>query len=257
MSISSSTTPRSSAMSSGAKRECINISARMDNAGLQALVQHLHIIAGALLVGESVGLSAQRIDRDCDVLRGALFRAFEDHVLDKVRNAAERRRLIPAAVADPDADRCGAHIVPASPQSGARRWGEHVFHTYCSYCCQPLFRMGKGGMEPIPPQSSVLFASYLIIDPGAAVVQIIPVAVRIVIIAGFRIVPAAFLGKRSGIIRAAGGRAGIVRSHRGRWAVRRNRRRQSGSFASAGCVVVDELLPSDVSEAVSPGKTSS
>ena len=54
------------------------------DAGLQTLVQHLHIIAGAFLVGESVRLAAECVDRNSDMLGGALFRALEDHVLDKV-----------------------------------------------------------------------------------------------------------------------------------------------------------------------------
>ena len=81
------------------------------NAGLQALIQHLHVIAGAFFVGESVGLSAQRVDRDSDVLGGTFFRALENHMFDKMGNAAQCGGFIPAAVADPDADRYRTHRV--------------------------------------------------------------------------------------------------------------------------------------------------
>ena len=54
------------------------------DAGFETLVQHLHIIAGAFLIGKGVGLSAQCVDSDSDVLGRALFRAFEDHVLDEM-----------------------------------------------------------------------------------------------------------------------------------------------------------------------------
>ncbi len=43
------------------------------DAGLQALVQHLHIVAGALLVGKGVGLAAEGVDGDRDVAARSAF----------------------------------------------------------------------------------------------------------------------------------------------------------------------------------------
>ena len=104
----------------------------MENAGLQALVQHLHVIAGALLVRKGIGLPAERVDRNGDVLRGALFRALEDHVLDKVRDAAERGRFIPAAVADPDTDRYRAHGIQLF-RDQAHAVGENAFDIHTCF----------------------------------------------------------------------------------------------------------------------------
>lgn len=124
------------------------------NAGLETAVEHLHIVAGAFLVGEGVGLTAERVDGDGDMTRGALFRALEDHVLDEVRNAVQLRRFIAAAVADPDADRYRAHIVQTLGDD-AHAVGENSFyiHNIRSYISFFPFVL-RGSEAAAPPKKA-------------------------------------------------------------------------------------------------------
>ena len=116
------------------------------NAGLETAVEHLHIVAGAFLVGEGVGLTAERVDGDGDMTRGALFRALEDHVLDEVRNAVQLRRFIAAAVADPDADRYRAHIVQTLGDD-AHAVGENSFYIHNIRSYISFFPFVLGGVR--------------------------------------------------------------------------------------------------------------
>ena len=76
----------------------------------QVLVEHLDVVAGVFLRGEGVELPADRIDRLRDVLGGALLGAFEEHVLDEMRDAAALVALVPRAPHQPDTDRHRTHM---------------------------------------------------------------------------------------------------------------------------------------------------
>ena len=85
----------------------------------QVLVEDPRVEAGVLLGGEGVELTADRVERDRDVQRRALGGALEQQVLEEVRAAVQRRRLVARADADPDADagRAGAgHLLGDDPQ---------------------------------------------------------------------------------------------------------------------------------------------
>jgi hypothetical protein len=71
------------------------------------LVEYLDVVAGVLFGGESVELTANRIDCLGDVLSAARRRALEEHVLHEVGDAALLGRFVagPAREPDPDADR--------------------------------------------------------------------------------------------------------------------------------------------------------
>ena len=87
------------------------IGQHVDGAG-QMLVEHLDVVARALLRRESVEMAPDRVDLLRDVLRRPGRRALEEHVLDEVRDARVRRALVPrsAGQPDPEADRaCAGH----------------------------------------------------------------------------------------------------------------------------------------------------
>ena len=73
----------------------------------QMLVEHLDVVAGVFLGGKGVELSADGVDRLCDVFRRTGRCPLEQHVLDEVRDATSLRRLVPrpAGQPHPDADR--------------------------------------------------------------------------------------------------------------------------------------------------------
>ena len=76
----------------------------------QMLVEHLDVVARVLLRRERVHLTADRVDRLRDVLGAAGGRPLEEHVLDKVGDAALLLRLVARAAREPDADADGAHV---------------------------------------------------------------------------------------------------------------------------------------------------
>ena len=71
----------------------------------QVLVEHPGVEAGVLLRGEGVELPAHRVERHRDVQRRALRGALEQQVLEEVRAAVQRRRLVARPDVDPHTDR--------------------------------------------------------------------------------------------------------------------------------------------------------
>jgi hypothetical protein len=61
---------------------------------VQVVVEDPRVEAGVLLGGEGVELTADRVQRDRDVQRGALTGALEQQVLEEVRAAVKSRRLV-------------------------------------------------------------------------------------------------------------------------------------------------------------------
>jgi hypothetical protein len=91
----------------------------------QMFVEHLDVVARILLRREGVHLAADRVDRLRDVFRATSRRTLEQHVLDEVRDAALRLRLVAgtARKPHPDADRSHVrHLLCEKPEAV----GEHV-----------------------------------------------------------------------------------------------------------------------------------
>ena len=61
---------------------------------VHVFVEHLDVEADGFLAGEGVEIAADRVDFPGDVLRRAGGGAFEDHVLDEVREAVFFRGLV-------------------------------------------------------------------------------------------------------------------------------------------------------------------
>ena len=76
----------------------------------EMLVENFRVVADQLLGGEGVEISADRIDGARDLFRGPVAGAFEEHVLDEVRDAVLLGRFVARSGADPDADRDGADM---------------------------------------------------------------------------------------------------------------------------------------------------
>ena len=112
-------------------------------------VQHLHVVAGAVLRGKGVGLAAHRVHDRGDVAGAAFFRALEDHVLDEMGHAVQVRRLEAAAVAYPNADRRRAYMVDLlRNHAHAIRQNNFLIHIFIFHrSC--LFRKRPGGF-PLP-----------------------------------------------------------------------------------------------------------
>ena len=69
------------------------------------LLQHLGVIRGAFARGVGVEMAADRLDLLGDRAGAAPLGALERHVLEKMRDAVDLRRLVPCADIDPDAER--------------------------------------------------------------------------------------------------------------------------------------------------------
>jgi hypothetical protein len=76
----------------------------------QVLVEHFDVIAGVFLGGEGIHLAADGVDGLGDVLRAAGGGALEEHVLDKMRDAALFLRLMTRPTGEPDADAHRPHV---------------------------------------------------------------------------------------------------------------------------------------------------
>ena len=76
----------------------------------QVLVEHLQMERRVLLGGERVHVAADRVDLGGDLLRRAVLRALEDHVLDEVADAGLRGHLVPAPPLQPHPDGHAAHV---------------------------------------------------------------------------------------------------------------------------------------------------
>ena len=76
----------------------------------QVFVEHLDVVAGTLLGRERIQQAAHRIDLLGDALRRPRRRAFEQHMLDEVRNTAPRLVFMPGATRQPDADADRPHV---------------------------------------------------------------------------------------------------------------------------------------------------
>ena len=70
----------------------------------QMLVEHLDVVACVLLRRERVELASDRVDLLSDVLGRSRRRAFEEHVLNEVRDPAAVSRLVPRSPRQPDAN---------------------------------------------------------------------------------------------------------------------------------------------------------
>ena len=97
-------------MSSGAERRVQHDVGQDVHRQRQMLVEHLDVVAGVFLRGERVELAADRIDRLRDVLGRPRRRALEQHVLDKMGDAAALGRFMPRPARQPDADADRAHL---------------------------------------------------------------------------------------------------------------------------------------------------
>ena len=76
----------------------------------QMLVEHLDVVAGVLFRRERVELAANRVDRLRDILGRSRVGALEEHVLDEVRNPAERVGFVARPPRQPHANRHGPNL---------------------------------------------------------------------------------------------------------------------------------------------------
>src|SRR3954466_13945083 len=74
------------------------------------LVENLDVVARVLLRGKGIELTTDRVNRLGDVLGAAVVGAFEEHVLDKVRDAAALARSMPRTAHQPAANRHRPHM---------------------------------------------------------------------------------------------------------------------------------------------------
>ena len=71
----------------------------------QVFVEHLGVEANHLFGGEGVEIAADRIDRTRDVFGRPVGRAFEEHVLDEVREAVFFGGFAAGTARNPNPDR--------------------------------------------------------------------------------------------------------------------------------------------------------
>jgi hypothetical protein len=86
----------------------------------EVLVAHLRVVAGVLLRGERIVLTADRIERHRDVERGTRGRALEQQVLEEVRRAERAGPLVTRADGHPVPDRGTAsagHVLGQDPHA--------------------------------------------------------------------------------------------------------------------------------------------
>lgn len=92
------------------KESCVEIHIREHFHALCGVnIARQRVVTGAALCGVGVYLRAEGIDFVCDVEGGALFRALEKHVLQKMRDATLLRTLVNGARLHENAHRRGAH----------------------------------------------------------------------------------------------------------------------------------------------------
>ena len=84
----------------------------------QVLIEHLHVEADALLGGEGIHVAANRIDLAGNVLGGAVFGPFEDHVLDEMGDSIPLRVLVAGPGLDPYSDRDRANVLHLFGENG-------------------------------------------------------------------------------------------------------------------------------------------
>src|SRR6267143_3469972 len=84
---------------------------------LEMLGARLGIEAGAFLACERVQISADSFHRLRNLMRAAPSRAFEEHMLDKMRGAIERGRFESASYSNPEPHAYAGHV-------GHRRRGD-------------------------------------------------------------------------------------------------------------------------------------
>ena len=76
----------------------------------QMLVQHFDVVARVFLCGESIQLTADGIDHLRDVFGRSRGGAFEQHVLDEMRDASVFGAFMPRSPRQPDADADRTHL---------------------------------------------------------------------------------------------------------------------------------------------------
>ena len=111
MRISSRITDFSRAISSSANFGLENQSGEHVESLRKMLVENARIEADHFLGGERVEHAADAVHFARDVFGGAARRAFEDHVLDEMRDAVQLGRFAARAGAHPDAHRDGMHVL--------------------------------------------------------------------------------------------------------------------------------------------------
>ncbi len=77
----------------------------------QVLVEDLDVVARVLLGGEGVQVAAQAVHFLRNVLSRPAAGALEEHVLDKVGDAAVLKRLVSRASGQPDTDTNRPHVI--------------------------------------------------------------------------------------------------------------------------------------------------
>src|SRR5690606_15258570 len=93
------------------------------------LGQHLGVVGRLLARGVGVQMTADRLDLDGDVSRGAPLRALEGHMLQQMRDAVDLLRLVARADPSPDAERDGIdrrHRVGGDAQAVVQRGYTHL-----------------------------------------------------------------------------------------------------------------------------------
>ena len=94
----------------------------------QILVDHLGVIIGTQLAGRGVQMPAHRIHFLGNLPRGTLLRAFEGHMLHKMRQAVFLRRFQHRSCLDPHADRRGTQIGHGLHQQRQSIFQRKLFH---------------------------------------------------------------------------------------------------------------------------------
>jgi hypothetical protein len=98
------------------------------------LIEYLHAEADALFGGKGVHVAADGIDLAGNLLGSAVLGAFEDHVLDKMGDAVDLRRLVAGTGLEPNADGGGADVLHLLGDDG-EAVGQHLTPNIADFFC--------------------------------------------------------------------------------------------------------------------------